>query len=117
MKKSEQNRDSEEVLFEQSSGNVFADLGLENANDLLFKADLAHAINNQIRLRKLTQVQAAELAGLTQPEISRIARMKTDGFSQERMQNALRGLGIDVEIRLHPREGGGIGTLRVLELA
>jgi len=112
-----QRHDEAEVTLEESSGNVFADLGLENANDLLVKADLAHAINNQIRARGLTQVQAADLTGLTQPEISKIARMRTDGFSQERMQNVLRHLGIDVEIRLHQREGGGIGTLKVLEYA
>jgi hypothetical protein len=55
--------------------------------------------------------------GLSQSDISRIGRMKTDGFSQERMQYALRQLGMDVEIRLHHRKNGGIGTLKVLKLA
>jgi hypothetical protein len=43
--------------------------------------------------------------------------MKTDGFSQERMQHALRQLGMDVEIRIHHRENGGTGTLKVLKPA
>lgn len=109
--------DADEVTFERSSGNVFADLGLENADELLVKADLAHAINAEIRKQGWTQAEAAERTGLTQPEVSRLGRMKTDGFSQERMQTVLRRLGMDVEIRIHHRENGGIGTLKVFELA
>jgi predicted XRE-type DNA-binding protein len=109
--------DTDEITFERSSGNVFADLGLENADELLVKADLAHAINSEIRARGWTQAEAAERTGLTQPDVSRIGRMKTDGFSQERMLNALRRLGMDVEIRIHHRKNGGIGALRVIVTA
>jgi predicted XRE-type DNA-binding protein len=107
---------NDEVTFERGSGNVFADLGLENADELLVRADLAHAINAGIRTHGWTQVEAAERTGLTQPEVSRIGRMKTDGFSQERLQTVLRRLGMDVEITIQRRENGGIGTLRVREL-
>lgn len=105
------------MTFERSSGNVFADLGLENASELLVKADLAIAICSIVRENKWTQKDAADRAGLTQPEVSKLARAKTDGFSQERLQNILRQLGMDVEISLHKRAGGGIGTLRVREIA
>jgi predicted XRE-type DNA-binding protein len=93
---------------------VFADLGLENADELLANADLTHAINTEIRARGWTQVEAAERTGLTQSDISRLRKMKTDGFSQERMQNALRRLGMDVEIRINRRADGG-GTLKVFQ--
>jgi predicted XRE-type DNA-binding protein len=106
----------DEASFERGSGNVFADLGLENSDELLAKADLAHVINAGFRARGWTQAQAAERAGLTQPEVSRIGRMKTDGFSQERLQSVLRRLGMDVEITIHRRENGGIGTLKVRAL-
>ena len=86
----------------QSSGNIFADLGLENADELLVKADLAHAINTEIKSLKLTQ-----------PQVSQIGRMKLEAFSQERLQTVLRNLGVDVQIKLHVREDGGIGTLKV----
>lgn len=106
-----------EPTFERSSSsNVFADLGLENAEELLVKADLAHAINTEIAARGWMQSQAAERTGLTQSDVSRIGKMKTDGFSQERLQNALRRLGMDVEIRIHRRDNGGIGTLKVLDV-
>ncbi len=103
----------DDATIQPSSGNVFADLGLENSDELLVKADLAHAINAELQARGLTQVAAAEHAGLTQPQVSKIARMKLDDFSQERLQTVLRRLGVDVEISLHRREDGGIGTLRV----
>ncbi len=103
----------DDATIHPSSGNVFADLGLENADELLVKADLAHAINTEIHARGLMQAAAAEHAGLTQPQVSKIARMKLDDFSQERLQTVLRRLGVDVEISLHRREDGGIGTLRV----
>ena len=53
--------------------------------------------------------------GLTQSDISRLGKMKTDGFSQERMQNALRRLGMDIEIRINRRADGGLGTLKVFQ--
>ncbi len=99
------------------SANVFEDLGLPNADELLVKADLAHAINARIKARGLTQVEAAAHTGLTQPEISKIGSMRTSGFSQERLQNALRLLGADLIIQYHNREDQSVGTIRVLELA
>lgn len=113
------NRKSEgtDLVFEPSSGNVFADLGLENSDELLVKADLANAIVAFIRQSSWTQSEAAERCALTQPEISRIVRAKTDGFSQDRLQTVLRRLGFDVEISLHTRPNGGIGTLKVREYA
>lgn len=106
----------EDVSFTRSTGNVFADLGLDNADDLLVKADLAHAINSEIRSRSWTQSIAAERTGLTQSDVSKLGRMKTEPFSQERLQTVLRRLGMDVEITIQHREGGGIGTLTVREL-
>ena len=105
------------MSFEHGSENVFADLGLEDADGLLVKADLAHAINREIAAHTWTQAQVGERAGLTQPQVSQIMRMHLDNFSQERLQTVLRKLGVDVEIVLHVRANGGTGTLRVLELA
>jgi len=108
-------RKADELTFERGGGNVFADLGLENADELLVQADLAIAIKKEIHARGWTQVEAAERTGLTQSDISRLGKMKTDGFSQERMQNVLRRLGMDVEIRIRRRADGGAGTLKVVQ--
>lgn len=103
--------------FVESSGNVFADLGLKNADELLVKADLMHAINREIRRRELTQQQAADLVSMSQSDISNIARGKGERYSQDRLLDVLCRLGLDVEIRFHRRQHGGVGTLRVRELA
>ena len=83
-------RGGDKVNFKRGSANVFADLGLDDAAELLLKADLAHAVNSAIRERGWTQSEAAARTGLTQSDVSRIGCMKTDGSSQERLQNALR---------------------------
>ncbi len=106
-------RKADELTFEHGSGNVFADLGLENADELLVQVDLAIAIKKEICARGWTQVEAAKRTGLTRSDVSRLGKMKTDGFSQERMQNALRRLGMDVEIRIKRRADGSPGTLKV----
>lgn len=105
-----------DVRVTEGSGNVFADLGLSNADELLVKADLAIAIKKELDARGWTQQQAAERVFLTQPQISKIRRMKTTEFSIAKLQEVLRYLGVDVDIHLHKRKDGGIGTLRVLQV-
>jgi predicted XRE-type DNA-binding protein len=109
----------EEITFEVGSDNVFADLGLPDADMLLVKADMSIAIVSKIRGPGWTQKKAAERTGLTQPEISRLGQGKLDGFSLERLQTVLCRLGIDVEIILHhhPRRESIMGTLKLRSIA
>lgn len=86
----------------EGSGNVFADLGLPNANELLAKADLAIRITDILRRRRLTQVQAAEILGVDQPKVSALIRGRIAGFSIERLLRFLLSLGADVAITIQP---------------
>jgi predicted XRE-type DNA-binding protein len=81
-----------------SSGNVFADLNLPHADDLLAKAELAAKIIAEIQRRRITQAQAAALLGIDQPKISALKQGKLSGFSIERLMRLLLLLGRDVEI-------------------
>jgi predicted XRE-type DNA-binding protein len=83
---------------EHGSGNVFADLGLPNAPELLAKAELARRIVDLIRQQKLTQSQAATRLGVDQPKISALVRGNLEGFSSDRLFRFLNALGRDVEI-------------------
>ena len=85
-----------------SSGNVFADLGIPNAEEMLAKADLALKIANIISHRRLTQAQAAELLGVDQPKVSALIRGRISGFSIERLLRFLLLLGTDVSITVKP---------------
>jgi predicted XRE-type DNA-binding protein len=91
---------SEGLTVQTGSGNVFADLGLPNSDELLIKAKLAHQISELISARNLTQVEAAELLGIDQPKVSALVRGKLSGFSTERLFRFLNALGNNVEIRI-----------------
>ncbi len=87
---------------EVSSGNVFADFGLPNADEALAKAELVHKITVLIREKRLTQVQAAKLLSVDQPKISALIRGRLSGFSIERLMRFLLMLGQDIKITVRP---------------
>ncbi len=84
--------------IEHGSTNVYADLGMANAEEMLIKAQLATKIGDIVRRRKLTQVQAAELLGITQPKLSGLLRGQFRGVSETKMLECLTRLGRDVKI-------------------
>ncbi|MFN5540394.1 MAG: helix-turn-helix domain-containing protein [Candidatus Melainabacteria bacterium] len=84
----------------KSSGNVFADLGLENADELYIKADLIAMLGDAIKNRKLTQIEAADLIGISQPKLSELLKGKDFGYSVERLLRFLHKLKIEIEIKL-----------------
>ena len=94
-----------EHKIEEGSGNVFADLGLQDAEEFESKAQLAHRIGEIVRGRHLTQAEAAEVLGATQPMVSRLLNGQLHGFSLERLVRFLNALDRDVEIvvRRRPR--------------
>lgn len=105
---------AERVLVEESSGNVFGDLGLPNPEERLAKADLALAIVREIEGRDLTQAEAADLLGVAQPDVSNLMRGRLSGYSIERLTRLLNALGRDVEIRVRRAQTGSRrGHLRV----
>ena len=80
------------------SGNVFEDLGLKNAGELLAKAKLAARIVQILEERELTQTQAANVLGIDQPKVSQVYRGRLDDFSIERLMRFLTALHRDVRI-------------------
>lgn len=90
--------------IETGSGNVFADLGLEDAEQLLLKAELASRIGQLLEKRGWTQAQIAERTGLDQPKVSRLLRGQLSGFSADRLFAILNRLGHSVEVRISPKE-------------
>jgi len=95
---SEENMESEE-----SSGNVFKDLGLPNPEERLAKARLASMIYDIISKRGLTQVEAAKILGIRQPKVSALRNGRLSGFSLERLLSLLRKLDRDIEIVVRER--------------
>jgi predicted XRE-type DNA-binding protein len=102
--------------YEVSSGNVFADLGLPDAEELLLKSQLVIELQRLIKLRKLTQSKAAALMGVAQPDLSNLLKGKLRGFSVERLLLMLTAFGRDIDIIVRPaarsRKQGGIRLKR-----
>jgi predicted XRE-type DNA-binding protein len=94
---------NKELIFEVGSGNVFADLGLPNAEELGTKLRLCVAINKILEKRKLTQAQAARLLGVNQPKVSALKGYKLEGFSVERLMH------FATSPRGEPRRGASAG--------
>lgn len=82
----------------ESSGNVFADLGLSNPEQELMKAELTLQIYRIIKERGLTQAEAAKILGIKQPHVSLLMRNRAGSFSVGRLMKFLTALGHDVEV-------------------
>ena len=91
-----------QVEHKKSSGNVFADVGLPNADEHLVKAKLVLKIDRLLRERGLRQVEAAGLFGVKQPDVSKLLRGDFRQFSVDRLMRFLVALGQDVEIVVKP---------------
>lgn len=96
-------KEQENVEFELASENIFADIGIENADEELTKAELAWEIDHILKKRKLTQAKAAEMMGINQPKVSALLRRKLSGFSVERLMHFLNLLGQDIDIVVRPK--------------
>ena len=93
--------DGEQIEFESGSGNVFADLGLEDAGELQLKAGLILEIRQAIQRRGLTQVEAARIMQIDRPTLSKMLNGKFVSCSVEKLFSYLNRLGNKVEVRVH----------------
>jgi len=101
--------------IEKGSMNVYADLGVADAEEMLVKAQLASKIAEIIKVRKLTQTQASSLLGMTQPKLSNMLRGRFRGISETKMLECMTLLGRDVQIVVKPvsrsRKTGHVSVL------
>lgn len=86
------------IEIETGSTNVYEDLGIVNAAEMQIKARLATKIGEIIKHRHLTQTEAAEILGMSQPKVSGMLRGQFRGVSEAKMLECLNRLGRDVEI-------------------
>ena len=86
----------------ESSGNVFADLGLPNPKQELTKAELTIHLYRIIKQRGMTQAEAGRALGIKQPHVSLLMRNRAGSFSVGRLMEFLTALGQDVEIAVRP---------------
>ena len=105
---------SAKTKMTRSSGNVFKDIGLPDADQHALKADIVISLAKLIASKKLSQVKASRFIGISQPDLSRLLRGHFAGFSMDRLLQALLALGSDVEIRVKKPSANRRGKARVL---
>ena len=100
---------------EVGTGDVFTDLGFQDAGERKLRVQLAMRINELLQERKLTQAKTAVLFGIPQPHISELKNYKLNRFSSERLMHFITLLDKDVEIVIRPKaKGHESGLLSVL---
>jgi predicted XRE-type DNA-binding protein len=102
-----------ETTHEVSGGNVFADLGVPNAEQAVVEARLTVQIYRSLRDRKLTRTQAARLLGTTQAQVSALMRCRPVSVSVGGLMAFLTTLGQDVEVTVKPARRQGAGHMSV----
>ncbi len=95
-----------DIEYTESSGNVFADLGIPNPEEAMAKAKVAMKIHDTIKKKKLTQAKAAKILKISQPKISLLLRGYLTDFSLERLLRFLNDLEQNVYISITPASRG-----------
>ena len=90
------------IEVQRSSGNVYADLGLPDAERLKIKTGLVVEIRKAMRRLGLTQQEAAKRMGITQPKVSDMMRGDFSNLSERKLMDCLNRLGYDIEIKVKP---------------
>jgi predicted XRE-type DNA-binding protein len=117
MQMTESRTEQDDVLLRndiiEGCGNVFEDLNLPHSQEDMLKIEISRAIAGMLKVRKLTQVKAAELLGIDQPKVSALLRGHLKGYSIDRLVGYLLMLGFDVDVRLSENAPGRTGHLKV----
>lgn len=102
--------EAKRIEIRRGGPNVFADLGLPDAESHLVKAQLVSRMMDIMKARKLTQRAVAEMVGITQPDVSNLIRGRFRGYSLDRLMSLLVALDQDVEIVVRPKRKNRVGA-------
>jgi predicted XRE-type DNA-binding protein len=105
------------IPIQPSSGNVFADLGLAEPEELKTKLVLAVRLNERIKALGLKQAELAKRLGIAQPNVSALQNYRLDNFSSEKLLEFFNALGYDVDLLIRPAPSTRKGAMQVLMAA
>ena len=96
----------------RGSGNIFAELGLPNAEEHQLKAALVVQLKRLMAEREITQTEAAKMVDMKQPDLSKVLRGHFKLVSVEKLMRMLTAFDQDVEITIKPhRKRGEAGRI------
>lgn len=100
------NRKNPEIEFEEGSGNIFADLGLEDADELFTRAQIGFLVFKIVEGRKLKQREIASVLGIAQPDVSHLMNGHFSRFTTEKLLDFLKRLEQKVTIQVSHHHKG-----------
>ncbi|MDZ8239307.1 MAG: XRE family transcriptional regulator [Nostoc sp. ChiQUE01a] len=103
-------------VFEESSGNVFADLGLEDEEELFTRGKIGIQVLRLLKQRNLKQREISELLGIPQPEVSRLMKGEFQRFSEGKLLIFLKRLDTEITLHLRYRHASGESAETVISL-
>jgi predicted XRE-type DNA-binding protein len=106
----------QETVFEESSGNVFADLGLEDADELFTRGKIGIQVLRLLKERNLKQREISKLLGIPQPEVSHLMKGEFQRFSEGKLLIFLKRLDTEITLHLRPRNAGTQAAETVVSL-
>ncbi|MEW6684529.1 MAG: helix-turn-helix transcriptional regulator [Nitrospirota bacterium] len=95
-----------DIEFEEGSGNVFADLGLKDADELFTRAQIGFHVYELLKAKKLKQREMATLLGIAQPDVSHLMNGHYSRFTTDKLLDFLKRLDRKVTISISPHKRG-----------
>ena len=97
---------NQDIEFEQGSTNVFADLGLEEAEELFTRASIGFPVYQILKEKQLKQREIASLLGISQPDVSHLMNGHFSRFTTDKLLDFLKRLNMKVTIQISPHQNG-----------
>jgi predicted XRE-type DNA-binding protein len=107
---------TQEPVFQDSSGNVFFDLGLSNADELFTRGKIGIQVLRLLKQRNLKQREISELLGIPQPEVSHLMKGEFQRFSEGKLLIFLKRLDTEITLHLRPRHAANESGETVISL-
>jgi predicted XRE-type DNA-binding protein len=94
------------IEFEESSGNIFADLGLADADELFTRARIGFFVFKILEDRKLKQREIARVLGIAQSDVSHLMNGHFSRFTTDKLLDFLKRLDQKVTIQISRHHEG-----------
>jgi predicted XRE-type DNA-binding protein len=97
---------NKKIKFEEGSGNVFADLGLKDSDELFTRAQIGFCVYKIVKVKKLKQREIAAVLGIAQSDVSHLMNGHYSRFTTDKLLDFLKRLDRKVTIRIGPHKAG-----------
>ena len=97
---------NKKIKFEEGSGNIFADLGLKDSDELFMRAQIGFCVYKILKAKKLKQREITTVLGIAQSDVSHLMNGHYSRFTTDKLLDFLKRLDRKVTIRIAPHKAG-----------